>query len=954
MGMVVWGFLTNLEEIDIAARSRLINNVRAVQNVYLERELRAQAHFWRVFGKRSELLDTARCPAMLKAEIGNNPEIVNAGLVDPQGHIICSILPIPADHLNLSGDPYFDAALNSEELVRGGFFIGPISHRPVILLAARIRLDKLAADPVGFLSIQTNGLNALEKMHELSNTDVLTLLNSQGTVVATWPSSASAIGKRFAPRDADGAAFDLNGLPQAAISIIRIDGKYFGIGRVAGLGYVVLQSTQSTLYGTTYKNFLTNSLIAAFLVLAGAIIIWRLFMVPVIRRSHLLRTVANDLTHGNSEARTGMKSGRDDLDEVGYAFDKMADALGDRASQLEEKTRQIEANRDKLEKLNRIHRILTSVSRMLVGVQDRSDLFLAVCRIAVEQGLFKVVWISRIADDGTTATSVAWAGQGAEYLEDFTLNIATLPDREGIVGRALRYEAPAISDDFVNDPRLSSWKEIGLRLKYGAGAAFPIVHQDRIAYMLSAYAEKGFFDDEALSLLESLVGDIEHGLRRITAESKADFLATHDAATGLPNVRNLEDKLDALIQRDRNSNQATALLCIEVSNYEKIIDDHGLLIGAEVIRKISQNIERGEHDRDLMARLSGNKIGIALTNVQSIQNMSQIVRKISDSLPGKIVAAKEQIFPTYRCGVSISPNDADSAAGLVGNSQRACVRADPGAVRFFEKNIDTEAQEVRRLELAMRASIQAKAFVLHYQPIIDVEKMQIVGFEALARWPEGPDGVPVPPARFIPILERADLIPSFGQWVLEEAANQAARWAAKGHENIYLAVNVSALQLQEATFSDDVRRALEEAGDLGANSLMLEITESMLLEAQSATRLHLDRLQEMGVNLILDDFGTGYSSLSYLHTLPFTVLKIDKSFIATICDSSRSMALVKAIMGFGEALKLRIIAEGIETAEHKNLMQQLGCRYMQGFYFAKPMAAGEAEALLSNRSPFTS
>ena len=953
MGVAVWGFLTNLGEIDVAARRRLVGNVRAIQNIYLERELHAQAHFWRVFGNRSALLDDARCPAILKAEFRTTPEVVNAGLVDPQGRITCSILPVPTDHLELSGNPYFNAAFNSQEIVRGGFFIGTISKRPVMLLTARVKLDNSNKDPVAFLSIQTSGLHALAKNHGLSKTDALTLLNSQGDVVATWPSNADVVGKHFNFQKTPGSTFDIHGLPRTSISLVHIGDEYYGIGPVAGFGYVVLRSTQSTLYGTSYKNFLTNSLIAALLVLAGGVFIWRLFMVPVIRRSHLLRTVANALTHGDSEARTGMKTGRDDLDEVGYAFDKMADSLGERASQLEEKTRQIQANRDRLEKLNRIHRILTSVSRMLVGVQDKNDLFRDVCRLAVDQGLFSAVWISRISDDRTKATSVAWAGQGAEYLEDFVLNVDTLPDREGIVGRALTNEAPAISNDFVNDPRLSTWKEIGMRLKYGAGAAFPIVHEGRITYMLSAYAEKSFFDDEVLSLLESLVGDIEHSLRRITAESKADFLATHDTATGLANVRNLEDKLEALIQRDINSDQATALLCIEVSNYEKIIDDHGLAVGADVIRKISQNVESGGHDRDLIARVSGNRIGVALTNVRGIQNLDRMVRRITDALPGKIVAAKEQVFPTYRCGVSISPNDADSAEELLGNSQRACVRADPGSVRFFEKNIDTEAQEVRRLELALRSSLQAKKFVLHYQPIIDVEKMQIAGFEALARWPEGPDGEPVPPVRFIPILESADLIPAFGQWVLEEAASQAARWADKGHDNIYLAANVSALQLQEPTFSDNVRKALEEAGDLGANRLMLEITESMLLEPRSDTRQHLDQLQEMGVRLVLDDFGTGYSSLSYLHTLPFTVLKIDKSFVATICDSSRSMALVKTIMSFGEALNLQIIAEGIETAKHKDLMQQLGCRYMQGFYFAKPMTAEDAEELLGNCDRFT-
>jgi predicted signal transduction protein with EAL and GGDEF domain len=318
---------------------------------------------------------------------------------------------------------------------------------------------------------------------------------------------------------------------------------------------------------------------------------------------------------------------------------------------------------------------------------------------------------------------------------------------------------------------------------------------------------------------------------------------------------------------------------------------------------------------------------------------SHVVEKVS--APYEV--AGHQLVIGVSIGISLAPEDGRNPDELLKKADLALYRAKEdgrGTYRFFETGMDARAQARRLLELDLRAALQRKEFEVYYQPIRDVAKDVVVGFEALVRWNHSLRGM-ISPANFIPLAEETGLIVPIGEWVLRQACMEAARWS----QHVGVAVNLSPVQFKNPNLVATVKEALQASG-LPAHRLELEITESVLLQNSEATLSVLHELRAFGVRISLDDFGTGYSSLSYLRSFPFDKIKIDRSFVTELATREDSMAIVRAVTGLGKSLGIVTTAEGVETDTQFDLLRQEGCTQAQGYLFSPPRPAAEVETML--------
>jgi EAL domain-containing protein (putative c-di-GMP-specific phosphodiesterase class I) len=313
--------------------------------------------------------------------------------------------------------------------------------------------------------------------------------------------------------------------------------------------------------------------------------------------------------------------------------------------------------------------------------------------------------------------------------------------------------------------------------------------------------------------------------------------------------------------------------------------------------------------------------------------------------------AEDEVRVTARAGIALHPGDGDDAGTLFQNAEAALKRAQASGERalFYAPEINARAAERLGLESRLRRAVESEEFVLHYQPRFDAASGAIAGLEALIRWRDPERGL-IPPGSFIPVLEESGMIAEVGRWALASALGDHRRWREAGREPPRVAVNVSAIELRRRRYADEVGGALADAG-AEPGTLELEITESLIMADVEASTAMLRRLGELGVAVAVDDFGTGHSSLAYLAKLPVGSLKIDRSFVATMMEDSNSMAIVSTVISLAHALKLRVVAEGVETEEQAKILRLMKCDEMQGFLFSKPVPAEEVAALLRGEPP---
>lgn len=435
------------------------------------------------------------------------------------------------------------------------------------------------------------------------------------------------------------------------------------------------------------------------------------------------------------------------------------------------------------------------------------------------------------------------------------------------------------------------------------------------------------------------------------AEEQLNYLAHYDHLTQLPNRTLFFDRLNQALKRARWNKRSVGVMFLDLDRFKTINDTMGHGKGDQVLRGTAERLLASVRDGDTVSRLGGDEFAMLLVDVARKGDISRIAKKILERMNAPFIIEGREHFVTASIGISIFPDDSDSADVLVANADVSMYRAkDLGRNNYqmYSPAMDEGAKERLELENNLRHALELDEFKIHYQPKVDLQTGQITGMEALVRWkPEGSDLIP--PVRFIPILEETGLIVPVGEWILRTACKQTKIWHEAGYPNLSVAVNLSGRQFNQDDLVDVVNRALEDTG-LSPSHLELELTESILMEYLEKTVSTMRKFSDMGIRISIDDFGTGYSSLGYLNKFPIHTLKIDRSFVSDIGRDKDSAALTQAIISMAQKLRLTVVAEGVENLKQLQFLQGSKCDEVQGYFFSPPVAA-EAFAKLLIQGP---
>lgn len=443
---------------------------------------------------------------------------------------------------------------------------------------------------------------------------------------------------------------------------------------------------------------------------------------------------------------------------------------------------------------------------------------------------------------------------------------------------------------------------------------------------------------------------IEHLLQQRTAE--VDWLAYYDTVTQLPNRALFEDRLTQAVAIARAKDESLAVLFIALDQFKKVNDSLGHGPGDSLLREFAERLKSCISKSDTVARFGGDEFALLRTQTDGTKDIIETIGMLSQVLKFSFDLPGHEVYATASVGVSLFPFDGDDSQTLLKNAGAALYKAKKSGganYQFFTSDMHELASRRLALETNLRRAIQNEEFLIHYQPRVSVDSLAITGVEALVRWQHPQLGL-VSPAEFIPLAEDTGLIVPIGEWVLRKACSQSKEWQERGFAPIQMSVNISARQFHERDLSETVIRILDETG-LAAKHLDLELTESSIMQNSEFAAGVLDRLKSMGINISIDDFGTGFSSLASLKRLPIDVLKIDKSFVRDVTTDPDDAALVMAIITLAHNLRLKVIAEGVETAEQLRFLQLLRCDEIQGYFFSRPRAAEDLVALFDTSSP---
>ena len=433
--------------------------------------------------------------------------------------------------------------------------------------------------------------------------------------------------------------------------------------------------------------------------------------------------------------------------------------------------------------------------------------------------------------------------------------------------------------------------------------------------------------------------------------SRMEYHAHPDALTGLPNRILLHDRINSELAHARRQQTSAALLFLDLDRFKIINDSLGHAVGDQLLRVIARRLNNCVRDEDTVARLGGDEFMVLLPRISGSADAGRIARKIIDCLIDPISCNGHELHITTSIGISIFPYDGSDAETLIKHADISMYRAKElgrNKAVYYTAEMNAGSRKQLAMETNLRKAVEKNQLKLFYQPKIDITHNSIVGFEALLRW-EHPTMGFISPLDFIPVAEDSGLIVPIGEWVLNTAFKQLKTWHNAGHTGLTMAVNLSSAQLSRPGFEDVVENALDSAGLMAAMT-ELEVTENVAMENIESAVDILEKLKCMGVSIAMDDFGTGYSSLSYLRRLPIDIVKIDKSFVREIPDSSEDVTIAQAIIAMAQSLKLSVVVEGVENVRQLNYFRQQGVSIVQGYLFSKPVEAFEIMKMLESQT----
>jgi diguanylate cyclase (GGDEF)-like protein len=613
--------------------------------------------------------------------------------------------------------------------------------------------------------------------------------------------------------------------------------------------------------------------------------------------------------------------------------------------EVAERARRRAAERE-VARLTRRMRMQSGINSAVIRIRDQEELLREACRLAYEVGGYDRAVIFLVAADGRSATPSYWLGEGYRGAPpQVAIGDGTEPDTS-LTGRALRSGEIAVAADLARtEPPVAARDEL-LRAGLRSLVALPlIVDGVRLGALALCSRETHVVGDEELRLLQDVTANMSFALRYLQHEDAAQYLASFDPLTGLAKRSLFCQRLDQLLRNRVSLESAPTVVAFDVMHLSRVNDSFGRHVGDLLLQSVAKRLKYHIPDDERLGYLGGGTFVLVLpreeTSAESVTTLLEnTVFREAFRIEGRVLRT------SFRSGIARSPADGEDGNTLAQRAEAALKQAKEAGEQYLHYQIEMHSDIAERLALEhrLRAALDERQFVLHYQPQVSLATGGVEGVEALLRWQDPERGL-VLPGQFLAVLESSGMIVAVGEWALRQAAEDCRRWRQAGLGMLRVAVNVSAQQIRRRTFVEQVLAAAG-AADGDGQALDLEITESGLLHDVDGASRKLRELRAAGLRIALDDFGTGYSSLGLLSKLPVDVVKIDRSFITGLPEDKASVTLVSSVIGLASAFGLKVVAEGVETEGQLGLLRELGCDQSQGYLHSRPIPSAQLEKLL--------
>jgi diguanylate cyclase (GGDEF)-like protein len=615
--------------------------------------------------------------------------------------------------------------------------------------------------------------------------------------------------------------------------------------------------------------------------------------------------------------------------------------------EVQERARRRAAERE-IARLTRSLKMQSGINGAVIRIRDRDELLREACRLAYEVGGYDRAAMFIVVADGRTATPWYSLGVGpppGRTLPVITIGDGTEPDTT-LTGRALRTGEIALCADLARtEPPIASRErllEVGLR----SLVALPlIVGGVRVGALALGSRETHVVGDEELSLLQDIAANLSFALRYLQQEGKAQYLTSFDPLTGLAKRALFCQRLDQRLRNRAALESTPTVVAFDVMHLSKVNDSFGRHAGDLLLQVVAKRLKYHVEDDERIGYLGGGTFVLVLP--QDGNSAESVTTLLENTVFGEPFHIEGRVLRTsFRSGIARSPADGKDGNTLAQRAEAALMQAKEAGEQYLHYQIEMHSDIAERLALEhrLRAALDERQFVLHYQPQMSLATGLIEGVEALLRWQDPERGL-VFPGQFLPVLESSGMIVTVGEWVLRQAAEDCLRWRRAGLGPLRIAVNVSAQQIRRRSFVEQVLAAAQACLGDGCG-IDLEITETGLLHDVEGASRKLRELRTAGLRVALDDFGTGYSSLGLLSKLPVDLVKIDRSFITGLPQDKASVTLVSSVIGLASAFGLRVVAEGVETQGQLEILRAMGCNQSQGYLHSRPVAAEQFEKLL--------
>ena len=858
------------------------------------------------------------CAAVLRRVVTANPMHVNASVADRQGRLRCSVEPLTKP-VEIADRAYFKRALANEFTV-SGLLTSRVSGGPRVAAAHPITDERGEVAGVLIATFDTSRLE--ESLQSIPTTGhaVVALVDSEGRQIARHPRAAEHLGRQlpgFDPRSTASGYLDFVGLDGvdriAAYTRLRAEVPLYV---VAGLPRAEVEREP--------RQALARNVAILLIVLCAALGIsyfgaHRLIVAPL----RTLTRAAQRYGAGDLEARSGLEREVAEIGTLARTFDYLA---------------------EQNQRTTRALRTLSAGNRTVLREKDEGALMAAMCRVAVEEGGYRLAFVNHAREDEEkSVVTLARAGEDRGFIDSLDLTWADSERGRGSVGTAIRTGHTCVIRSMARDPRFAPWREAAVANGLGSVASFPLrVEGAVIGTFTLVAAEEDAFDGPELQLLDEMAADLSFGIevlrsnaRRAAAEERARYATTHDAITALPGRIPFLLATKAALR----AGQRFAVVVVNLPGLQDLHDSLGYTAVDEAVIEAATRLKAIVGPARELSRLSTDDFAMLL-GAEARADLTGLARRVHALFEAAMELRGVRIELRVAIGAALFPEHGDGAEMLLRRASIAAREAARTEQPFLLYEGSSEREDPERLKLAheLRRAIEERQLELHFQAKVDLAGGRLRGAEALVRWPHPTRGM-VPPMQFVPIAEQTGLIRPLTSMVIELAVKQLQAWDGRALRTP-IAVNLSPRNLHDPGLVERIDRLLSESHIL-PGLLEFEITESALArDPRKATEV-LQRLRALGCKLYIDDFGTGYSSLSTLMSLPVNAIKIDRSFVRNMAKSGEAHSVVASIVLMASALGLGTVAEGVETREDAELLRKLGCEEAQGFFFAKPVAASE-------------